>query len=115
MDWGIVMKKLIVGMITLVGIVTFSASYDTVLADQATSTAGIRFVEGNNSSIDPNENKPTEPGGGTDPSRPGGESTLPQTGGKNPVPYHAMGIGLIGLASLLLIKSNMKNIEERGN
>ncbi|MGE7883697.1 LPXTG cell wall anchor domain-containing protein [Bacillus sp. NPDC094077] len=100
------MKKLIVGMITLVGIVTFSASYDKALADQTTSTAGIRFVEGNDSSTNPNEKNP---------SQPGGEINLPQTGGKASAPYYAMGIGLIGLASLLLMKSNIKNIEERGN
>lgn len=100
------MKRLIVSVITLVGIVTFSAPYDKVLADQATSTAGIRFVEGNDSSTDPNEKNP---------SQPGGEINLPQTGGMASTPYYVIGIGLIGLASLLVMKSNMKNVEERGN
>ncbi|MDZ5606385.1 LPXTG cell wall anchor domain-containing protein [Bacillus pseudomycoides] len=111
------MKKLIVSMITLVGIVHFFTPYDKVLADQATSTAGIRFVEGNDSSTDPNDNEknPSQPGGGINPSQPGGEINLPQTGGKASAPYYAMGIGLIGLASLLLMKSNIKNVEERGN
>lgn len=100
------MKRLIVSMITLVGIVNFSAPYDKVLADQATSTAGIRFVEGNDSSTNPNEKNP---------SQPGGEINLPQTGGMASTPYYVIGIGLIGLASLLVMKSNMKNVEERGN
>ncbi|PFO90341.1 LPXTG cell wall anchor domain-containing protein [Bacillus cereus] len=93
------MKKLMLSMITIVGIIHWFAPYDTILADQATSTAGIRFVEGDNSSINPNENIP---------SKPGGETTLPQTGGKASVPYYAVGIGLIGLASLLVMKSNIK-------
>ena len=83
MYWGVGMKRLIVGMITLVGIVTFSAPYDKVLADQATSTAGIRFVEGNDSSTDPNVKNPPEPGG---------EINLPQTGGKAATPYYVIGV-----------------------
>lgn len=99
------MKKLMVSMITIVGIIHWFAPYNTVLADQDTSTASIRFVEGNDSSIDPNEKNP---------SKPDGEISLPQTGGKDSFPYYAIGIGLIGLASLLAMKSNMKNIKERG-
>ncbi|MED3687097.1 LPXTG cell wall anchor domain-containing protein [Bacillus thuringiensis] len=100
------MKRLIVTMITLVGIINFFVPYDKVLADQATSTASIRFVEGKDSSTNPNERNP---------SQPGGDITLPQTGGKNSTLYYVIGIGLIGLASLLVMKSNMENVKERGN
>ncbi|WP_429681982.1 LPXTG cell wall anchor domain-containing protein [Bacillus paramobilis] len=40
---------------------------------------------------------------------------LPQTGGKSFYSYYVIGIGLIGLASFLVMKSNMKNLEERRN
>ncbi|PEF42453.1 hypothetical protein CON22_28780 [Bacillus cereus] len=106
MKWWKSMKKLIVIVITLVGIANFFTPYDKVLADQSTSTAGIRFIERNDITANPNEIKPPQSGGGI---------ALPQTGGKSSYPYYVIGIGLIGLASLLVMKSNIKNLEERRN
>lgn len=106
MKWWVVMKKQIVIIIALVSIINLFTLYDKVLAEQAISTAGIRFVEGNNHATNYKEKNPPQ-------SR--DEMTLPQTGGESSIPYYVIGIGLIGLASLLVMKSHMKNLEGRRN